>query len=110
MNGFLVDVNLSRRVDVWRSEEFQFVFDIDDTWSDSEIWNYAKSNELTILTKDADFANRIIVSEPPPKIIHFKIGNMRLSAFVSFINARWKTIKLSSEDHKLVSVLATALW
>ncbi len=51
MKGFLVDANLSRRVDVWQSEAFQFVIDINDTWSDSEIWNYAKSNDLTILIK-----------------------------------------------------------
>lgn len=104
MKGFLVDANLSRRVDVWRSAAFQFVVDIDDNWSDSEIWNYATSNDLTILTKDADFANRAIISEPPPKIIHFKIGNMRLLEFVSFINVHWEAIKLSSENHKLVSV------
>lgn len=62
MKGFLVDANLSRRVDVWQFGTFHFVVDIDDSWSDSEIWNYARSNDLPILTKDADFANRVIIS------------------------------------------------
>ena len=74
MKGFLVDVNLSYRVDVWESTRFQFVVDINKTWSDSEIWSYAKSRDLTIITKDADFADRIMISKPPPKVIHFKIG------------------------------------
>ena len=77
---FIVDVNLSRRVDVWQSEEFEFVADINDEWKDTEIWNYAKENGLTIITKDTDFANRILVSEMPPKIIHLRIGNMLLGA------------------------------
>ena len=104
MNGFLVDVNLTYRVDVWRSNEFQYLVDIDETLSDSEIWNYAKLNNLTVLTKDSDFADRIMLSSPPPRIIHFKIGNIRLAKFVLFIDNRWSAIKLASESYKLVSV------
>ena len=93
MRGLLVDANLSRRVDVWRDEAFHFVADINDEMSDSDIWAYARSNDLTVLTKDADFSNRIIVTEPPPKINHFKIGNMRLREFVAFVNKHWVKIK-----------------
>lgn len=78
MKRFLIDANLPYRVPVWQKESFEVVVDIDEEWSDSEIWNYAKKNNYTIVTKDADFSNRIMVSGPPPKIIHLRIGNMRL--------------------------------
>ncbi len=41
--------------------------DIDDEWSDEQIWNYAGENNLTIISKDSDFSNRILLEQPPPK-------------------------------------------
>jgi predicted nuclease of predicted toxin-antitoxin system len=104
MSKFLVDVNLPRTVSLWLDSEFIFVVDIDNKMKDSEIWSYAKSNELTILTKDSDFSNRIIVSDPPPRIIHFKIGNLLLADFKRFIIDHWEEIKLRSRKNKLVTV------
>lgn len=106
MKRFLIDVNLPFRVPVWQGEEFLFVADIDEEWSDSEIWNYARTNDCTIVTKDADFSNRIILSQPPPRIIHLRIGNMRLRNFINFIEDNWQSINAASADHKLVNVYA----
>ena len=72
--------------------------------TDSEIWDYAKQNNLTIITKDGDFSHRIIVSPPLPKIIHIKIGNMKLKEFESVIQKIWMTAEKLSENHKLVNV------
>lgn len=72
--------------------------------TDSEIWEYAKIHKLTIITKDADFSHRIIVSQPPPKIIHIRIGNMKLKDFQSFITKVWSTVEETSDNHKLVNV------
>lgn len=77
---------------------------INDEWSDTEIWNYAKSNNLTIISKDADFSHRIIASQPPPKIIHIKIGNLKLKSFALFIERVWDAVEKSSEEHKLVNL------
>ena len=104
MKRFVIDANLPRQISVWQSESFEHVVDIDDEWSDTEIWNYARKNNSTIVTKDADFSHRIIVSKPPPKIIHLRIGNMRLLDFMRFIDEHWKTIRAASANHKLVSV------
>ena len=78
MTKYLIDVNLPRYIPIWASDEFIHQIDINDEWSDQEIWKYAKDNSLTIITKDSDFSNRIMASSPPPKIIHFRTGNMRL--------------------------------
>ena len=106
MKRFLIDANLPFHVPAWQGEKFVDVVELDDEWSDSEIWTYARKNDCTIVTKDADFSNRIIVSSPPPRIIHMKIGNMRLRDFIRFIDQHWTAIRELSAGHKLVSVYA----
>ena len=92
------------KIKVWQNDDFEFVVNINDEWSDNEIWNYAKSNNLTIISKDADFSHRIIASQPPPKIIHVKIGNLKLKSFASFMERVWGGVEKSSEKHKLVNL------
>lgn len=104
MRKFLVDANLPSKIRSWQTEEFEFVNRINDEWTDSEIWDYAASHDLVIISKDGDFSHRVILSEPPPKIIHIKIGNMRLREFEFFIGSTWEIIKELSNDHKLVNV------
>lgn len=47
--------------------EYEHLKDINDEMNDEEVWEYAKTNNLTIISKDSDFSNRIIVSNPPLK-------------------------------------------
>lgn len=104
MTAFLVDVNLPYKFKLWHDERFQHVTEINDEWSDSQIWQYAKENALTIITKDVDFSNRIITAEPPPKVIHIKTGNMKLSELRQFMLTNWDEIIQLSHDYKLVDV------
>jgi len=104
MSKFLIDVNLPRRIDTWRGVDFEFIVDINDEWTDTEIWEYARLHNLTIVSKDADFSHRIVLAEPPPRIIHIKIGNMRLRDFRSFIELVWNSACVVSSEHKLVNV------
>ena len=104
MIEFLVDVNLPYKFKLWHDERFQHVREIDDEWSDRQIWQYAKERSLTIITKDVDFSNRIITSKPPPKIIHIKIGNMKLAEFRKFMLTNWHEIERMNVKYKLVDV------
>jgi predicted nuclease of predicted toxin-antitoxin system len=101
---YLIDANLPRGIAEWQGERFLHVVDIDDEWTDTQIWDYARKNDHTIVTKDSDFSHRIIVSKPPPKIIHLRIGNMRLREFIRFVGENWTTIENASKRHKLVNV------
>ena len=47
--------------------------------SDQEIWNYAKENQMTIVSKDSDFWQRSVLKDTPPKVIWLRIGNCRTS-------------------------------
>jgi predicted nuclease of predicted toxin-antitoxin system len=46
MKKFLVDANLPSKIKVWQNAEFEFVNQINDQWTDSEIWDYAKQNNI----------------------------------------------------------------
>lgn len=85
MAKFLVDVNLPYYFSLWHNEDYVHQFEINDTWLDNQIWEYAKENNLIIITKDTDFYNSILISEPPPKVIHLRIGNMRLKELHAFL-------------------------
>ncbi len=101
---FLVDVNLPYHFKIWSSDDFIHLKDIDDTWADKRVWEYSKENNLTIISKDADFSARMMMNEPPPKVIHMRIGNMRLSELHDFVNKNWSSIIEMSIEHKLVNV------
>lgn len=104
MAKYLIDVNLPYRFSLWKSEDYIHQKDIDDEWTDTQIWNYAAENNLTIITKDADFSNRIIFHEPPPKVIHIRFGNMKMNDFFLTVTKIWKDVIDLSENHKLVNV------
>jgi len=104
MLKYLVDVNLPYYFSVWKGEEFIHQREIDPLMSDSLIWQYAKENDLTIITKDADFSDRILFHTPPPRIIHIKYGNLKMNEFHRLILNNWENICELSHDHKLVRV------
>ncbi len=61
MLKFLIDVNLPYYFSLWNNEKCVHLKDINQDWSDEEVWKYAAKNNLTIITKDSDFSKRIIL-------------------------------------------------
>ncbi|RNL55124.1 DUF5615 family PIN-like protein [Pedobacter jejuensis] len=103
---FLIDVNLPRFFALWNSNEYIHQYDLGDEWTDSKIWLYAKENNLTIVTKDSDFSSRILLHVPPPKVIHIRLGNMKMSSFYNTLKALWPEVIQLNIDYKLVSVFS----
>lgn len=102
---YLLDVNMPRYFGEWRPPDFKQVTELDSRWSDSKIWEFARHQNLIILTKDYDFYDRIIATdEPPPRVIHFRTGNMKLKFFKKLIETNWPMISELAESHKLVLV------
>ena len=81
MPTYLVDVNLPYYFSLWHNSDFVFVKDLNDTWKDTEIWNYALARGLIILTKDTDFFERVLVSKTHPKVIQICCGNLVMKEF-----------------------------
>lgn len=106
MVQFLIDVNLPYYFKLWNSENYLHQREINDEAKDTEIWNYAKKHQLTIVTKDSDFSNRILLDEPPPKVIHIKLGNCKMNEFYKIINKVWNDVLELNSTHKLVNVFS----
>ena len=104
MKKYLIDANLPKYFALWAGGACEHVVDINDQLTDSEIWAYAREHGLTIVTKDTDFSDRMLVSEPPPRVIHIKLGNMKMRDFHQALSRSWSEICATSEDYKLVHV------
>lgn len=104
MAKYLVDVNLPLVAGVWDNDDFIHQTNIDRKRNDDKIWEYARVNNLTIISKDGDFYGRILFSEPPPRVIYIRIGNMLFVEFKQFIRSKWNEIAEKSEQFKLVVV------
>ena len=104
MPKFLIDVNLPYYFALWRGENFIHQRDLNDEWDDSQIWDYARRNNLTIVTKDVDFSNRIMFRQPPPRVIHIRFGNLKMRDFFQVMSSLWLEAATLSETHKLVNI------
>lgn len=81
-----------------------FVSILGDSPSDTQIWEYAKKHQLAIVTKDADFSDRLMLDLSSPKVVHLRFGNMRKREFHLFLANIWSQIESLLIDHKLVNV------
>jgi len=104
MPKYLIDVNLPYHFSLWNSPDFIHQKDINDEWTDEQIWEYAKLNDLTIITKDSDFSNKIILRKPPPRVIHLRFGNMKMNEFHNFVTSVWIEVIQTNLNFKLVKV------
>lgn len=74
--------------------------------SDTAVWDHARAAELVIVTKDADFSHRIMLSKPPPWVVHLRFGNVRRKAFHALLAKVWPQVEALLPAHKLVCVYA----
>ncbi|MBA7699418.1 hypothetical protein ES703_108113 [subsurface metagenome] len=76
----LLDANLSWRLVKIISKDYPDILHIDKCdlnapAKDLEIWEYAKRNNLTIVTNDEDFYEFSVYYGFPPNIVLLRIGN-----------------------------------
>ena len=72
MKGYLIDENLPAVLEFGPSTVH--VATLGQRLTDAEIWNYAKSHGLVIVTKDTDFYERIMLEGSLPKVIWIRLG------------------------------------
>jgi predicted nuclease of predicted toxin-antitoxin system len=106
MKGFLFDENLPSRLTFQPSLPVTSVADRRRSISDTHVWELARKRRLVIVSKDADFSARIIVSTPPPWVVHLRFGNMRRRDFHARLAAAWSQVEALLKTHKLVNVYA----
>ena len=104
MARFIVDVNLPRRFHVWAAGDFVFAHDFNPSWPDAAIWDYALANDLIIVTVDTDFHDRALIAAQCPKIVHFKLYNMRLKDWHPLVTRIWPQVVSLIGTHRMVIV------
>lgn len=75
----LLDENLPRRIVPLLQADYPGSSQITllqlEASTDRQIWNYAKSNDYVIVTRDSDFHELSTLYGSPPKVIWLKTGN-----------------------------------
>ncbi len=104
MPRFIIDANLPFRFSVWNTEDFLHVFQINESFTDEQIWEYARKNTLTIVTKDADFSLKALTKGTPPKVVHIRFGNLKMKDFHDKISKFWPEIELLLQENSIVNI------
>ena len=104
MNAYLFDENLPARITFTPRLPVIHCSSLGTSLSDTHLWEHTRQNSCVIVSKDADFSNRIILSSPPPWFVHLRIGNMRKRDFHALLARVWPDIEQLLPAHKLINV------
>ena len=73
---------------------------------DAAIWDYAKRNGFTIVSKDSDFEQRSILSGAPPKIIWLRASNSTTAEVERLLRAAFPVVtRFIQEDEETCLIL-----
>jgi predicted nuclease of predicted toxin-antitoxin system len=86
----LLDANLSWRMISKIDSHFHEILHVSQLplkqpAKDIEIWDYAKKNSFTIVTKDDDFEKLVLLKKAPPKIIILKTFNLKTQSLAELL-------------------------
>ncbi|MDB5327719.1 MAG: hypothetical protein JWM57_3288 [Phycisphaerales bacterium] len=106
MTGYLLDENLPRRLSFTPTLPVGHATDLIASPTDTLLWEYARQHRMAIVSKDADFSDRIMLTSPPPWIVRLAFGNLRLKEYHATLARAWPQIEALLPAHKLVIVHA----
>ena len=104
MIRLLIDENLPATLAGVLPVECHHATHFGDQLTDLELWSIAREQNLIILTRDADFFDRIILEGPPPKVIWVRLGNLRRKDLEKTLLDRWAAIESCLESADLVEI------
>ncbi len=104
MHKLLFDNNISHRVlpriaNIFADSTHVMLEKLDEA-SDLEVWEFAKANNYTIVTKDSDFNDLVIFKGIPPKVIWLKIGNCKVVEIEKILKEYEQTIKVFLDEEE----------
>ena len=77
--------------------------------TDDQLWQRAKVPGGVILTKDADFFDRLSLEGPPPRVVWVRVGNLRRAALEALVVRWWPEIRTLLKASTLVELHADRL-
>jgi len=66
--------------------------------SDEVLWEYARRNDLVLVSKDTDFYQRSMLRGAPPKVICVQVGNLSTGSIARLLRERYEIVKEFSLD------------
>lgn len=105
MKGFLFDENLPRRVRFTTRLPCLGALAVASPRTDTALWEYARKKDL-LVTKDADFSHRMMMTSPSPWLVHLRFGNLRRKEYHVLLAAIWPRIEAMLPGYKLINVYA----
>ncbi|MBW8049632.1 MAG: hypothetical protein FVQ77_04700 [Cytophagales bacterium] len=104
----LFDQNLSPKLILSLEDLFENSLHVQtiglDKESDDKVWSFAKKENYIIITKDADFSERVFFHGYPPKVIWIKRGNCSTKIIESLLRDHYKEI-LNLSQHEETGIL-----
>ncbi len=101
----LFDENLSPKLPQLLADLFPNSLHVRDIEMQSTIdpivWDYAKDNDLTIVSKDSDMHDLSLVFGNPPKVIWLRLGNCSTSQVENLLRRDFDAIELFYRDKHL---------
>lgn len=106
----LFDANLSpsltaRLVELFPKSKHVFDTGLARFVSDENIWNYAKVNEFTIVTADADFLGFAAAYGTPPAVVRLENCNYRTSRVEELLRRNAVRIAALEQSTKAVLII-----
>jgi predicted nuclease of predicted toxin-antitoxin system len=68
--------------------------------TDEDVWEYARANGFTIVSKDSDFQQRSLLYGHPPKLVWLRIGNCTRQQLFELITSHQQHIHALTSSYK----------
>jgi len=65
---------------------------------DTQVWEYARSNDYAIVSKDSDFHQRSLLLGFPPKVVWVRLGNCSTKAVEQILRAHFEDVEQFEAD------------
>ena len=100
----LIDQNLPASLAEKLATEVADITSLGKQPSDDELWSHARKEALVVVTKDADFFNKLALHGLPPKVVWIRTGNMRRADLESLLTGHWPRIQQLLPEADLIEV------
>jgi predicted nuclease of predicted toxin-antitoxin system len=100
--ALLIDQNLPRDLERFLAADFPHCVHVRslglERATDSEIWEFARTRGVAIVTKDSDFRHRSVIRGHPPKVILIRRGNCSTATVCAILAGATPTMRAFLED------------
>jgi len=74
---------------------------------DSRIWEHARENGFTIVSKDDDFRQRSFVHGAPPKVVWLQVGNAGTAAIAELLREQASRLSQFADEDDSALLIVT---